>query len=64
MTNGPLEFVCPRCEQPATAAYYGPCEACLTELKTMYGQTDVGEVHVPEYVPKMNVTPNAVATKD
>jgi hypothetical protein len=42
---------------------YGPCTSCRAELRAQY----VGEgreVEVAEYVPKMNVTPNAVALKE
>jgi len=58
-----LSFTCPRCGNAAEANTYGPCPACRTELRMKY----VGEgrvVEVAEYVPKMNVTPNAVALKD
>lgn len=43
--------------------YYGPCETCRDELRaTQAGEkSDVPEA---EYVPKMNVTPNAVASKE
>ena len=58
-----LEFDCPRCGSATSAAYYGPCQTCRDELRaTVAGEA--GEVVVPEYEPKMNVTPNAVATKD
>ena len=43
--------------------FYGPCQSCRAELRAKY----LGEgriVEVAEYEPKMNVTPNAVATKD
>ncbi|MGI9595773.1 MAG: hypothetical protein ACR2QK_06420 [Acidimicrobiales bacterium] len=58
-----LTFDCPRCGNPAEARFYGPCSSCSTELRAAY----VGEakdVEAPEYEPKMNVTPNAVATKE
>ena len=58
-----LEFGCPRCGKPATARFYGPCDECRGELRaTFRGEGRV--VEVAEYEPKMNVTPNAVATKD
>lgn len=59
----PVEFTCPRCRAQVTEVFYGPCAACRVELRAKY----VGEgreVEVAEYVPKMNVTPNAVALKD
>jgi hypothetical protein len=58
-----LSFACPRCSANVDEAFYGPCSSCRDELRAKY----VGEgrvVEVAEYVPKMNVTPNAVALKD
>jgi hypothetical protein len=43
--------------------FYGPCEECRAQLKATLGN-EARDVEVAEYVPKMNVTPNAVATKD
>ena len=43
--------------------FYGPCEECRVQLKSAMGN-EARDVEVAEYVPKMNVTPNAVATKD
>jgi hypothetical protein len=58
-----LEFTCPRCSTEVTETYYGPCTRCRIDLRAKYvGQAR--EVEVAEYVPKMNVTPNAVALKD
>ncbi len=63
MDHDPLTFDCPRCHRAASARFYGPCEACRDELRLRYlGQARV--VEAAEYVPKMNVTPNAVALKD
>lgn len=59
----PLSFTCPRCAGEAVEEFYGPCSSCRTELRARF----VGEgrvVEVAEYVPKVNVTPNAVALKD
>lgn len=58
-----LGFECPRCGREVEAAYYGPCEACLGELRVRY-QAERTEVAQVAYEPKMNVTPNAVALKD
>lgn len=58
-----LQFDCPRCGHEVDAAYYGPCETCLTDLRLRY-QAERTEVAHVEYEPKMNVTPNAVALKD
>lgn len=63
MPDSLLSFVCPRCSAAVSDAFYGPCNGCRTELRAKY----LGEgriVEVAEYVPKMNVTPNAVALKD
>lgn len=58
-----LSFTCPRCGAAVEERLYGPCTACRTDLRMKYlGEGRV--VDVAEYVPKMNVTPNAVALKD
>jgi hypothetical protein len=42
--------------------FAGPCAACTDQLRaTMRGEAQTVDA---EYVPKMNVTPNAVALKD
>jgi hypothetical protein len=54
---------CLRCGAEVALAFAGTCAACTDELRsTMRG--DAREVEGAEYVPKMNVTPNAVALKD
>ncbi|CAB4892547.1 unannotated protein [freshwater metagenome] len=59
----PLSFTCPRCSTDVNARFYGPCDDCRTQLRaTLRGEAR--EIEVAEYVPKMNVTPNAVALKD
>ncbi|MEM7322741.1 MAG: hypothetical protein AAF531_06625 [Actinomycetota bacterium] len=58
-----LSFTCPRCGTAAEARFYGPCPTCSRQLQAAYQQT-TNDVEAPEYEPKMNVTPNAVATKD
>jgi hypothetical protein len=58
-----LTFTCPRCEDAATAPFYGPCGSCRDDLRRSLG----GGTRVVEdiaYEPKMHVTPNAVALKD
>jgi hypothetical protein len=56
------EMTCLRCGQIAPMRFAGACTACREALRaTMRG--DVQTVDA-EYVPKMNVTPNAVALKD
>jgi hypothetical protein len=59
----PHTFACPRCSIEVTETYYGPCTTCRLDLRSKY-LSDGREVEVAEYVPKMNVTPNAVALKD
>jgi len=60
---GPLSFTCPRCGSAAEEHTYGPCATCRSDLRAKFaGEARV--VEVAEYVPKMNVTPNAVALKD
>jgi hypothetical protein len=55
---------CPRCGGSlAEEAFYGPCTACRTELRATLGG-EQHELETEDYVPKMNVTPNAVALKD
>jgi hypothetical protein len=56
------EMPCLRCGEPARIRFAGPCASCADELR----RSMRGEVHAvdAEYVPKMNVTPNAVALKD
>jgi len=43
--------------------FYGPCDTCRGALRDQY-QSAGRVVELAEYVPKMNVTPNAVALKD
>lgn len=58
-----LSITCPRCGAALDERFYGPCTSCRTELRAKF--TGEGRVvEVAEYVPKMNVTPNAVALKD
>ena len=57
------DFDCPRCGAPTSAHFYGPCATCHDQLRATY-QAEATEVEATEYVPKMNVTPNAVALKD
>lgn len=58
-----LEFDCPRCHTPSAEQFYGPCTRCREQLR----QAESGarrDAVAADYVPKMNVTPNAVALKD
>ena len=58
-----LDFNCPRCAQPVRERVYGPCEQCREQLRVSVAGT-AREIAVEEYTPKMNVTPNAVASKE
>lgn len=58
-----LVFECPRCHEPVVTRFYGPCGSCRDALRVAYA-AEARDVEVEEYVPKMNVTPNAIATKD
>jgi hypothetical protein len=58
-----LSFECPRCHAAVTERLYGPCTACRDELRVTYAG-EARDVEIEEYVPKMNVTPNAVATRE
>lgn len=56
---------CPRCEVLLTTEeFYGLCQACAGELRTTFDGTARTDVAAVDYEPKMNVTPNAVASKE
>jgi hypothetical protein len=58
-----LDFVCPRCSSVVAERFYGPCSSCREQL----GVAISGEAKVLEtgrFVPKMNVVPNQIASKD
>jgi predicted anti-sigma-YlaC factor YlaD len=57
-----MDFECPRCGAATTDEFYGPCSSCRTVLRAAGGPART--VDVEAYEPKMNVTPNSVATKD
>ncbi len=59
----PLSFTCPRCRLDVIEALYGPCSSCRTTLRAVIGG-EARAVEQVDYEPKMNVTPNAVASKD
>ena len=56
-------FTCPRCTSEVTERWYGPCQTCRSDLRATLGG-EQRDLAVADYEPKMNVTPNAVATKD
>lgn len=58
-----LDFRCPRCSSDAHEAWYGPCSSCRIRLRADV-TGEARQVDTGDYEPKMNVTPNAVATKD
>lgn len=58
-----MDFTCPRCHEEVTARFYGPCDPCRATLRAQMGAA-ARPLEAPEYVPKLNVTPNAVALKD
>ncbi len=63
MSDDLLEYTCPRCRLEVSEPYYGPCTSCRTTLRATQGG-EAKAVAAAAYEPKMNVTPNAVATKD
>lgn len=60
-----IPTACPRCgtDEP-NAAFYGVCGRCSEELRSIFDGSPRGDVAATEYEPKMNVTPNAVASKE
>ena len=57
-----MQISCPRCRADVDEEFYGPCAACRVQLRAS-GRA-ARTVEAGDYEPKMNVTPNAVATKD
>ena len=62
-TDELLEFSCPRCAREVQEALYGPCSSCRTTLRALIS-AEAREAAQADYEPKMNVTPNAVASKE
>ena len=58
-----VDFDCPRCTTAVTEPFYGPCASCRAQLRAEI-VVAARDLAAPEYEPKMNVTPNAVALKD
>ena len=54
---------CPRCGRTAPMRFRGPCRGCRDELYEKFPGS-AREVAAPEYEPKVNVTPNAVALRE
>jgi hypothetical protein len=59
-----VTFDCPRCGAAADTDLYGPCPSCRSDLRAKFAGEARADVAADAYEPKMNVTPNAVATKD
>ena len=57
-----MQIECPRCGSTVDEEFYGPCSACRVALRA--SGREARAVEAADYEPKMNVTPNAVATKD
>jgi hypothetical protein len=56
-------FTCPRCKQPASERFYGPCGACRADLvATLSGEAR--HVEHAAFEPRAHVVANHVATKD
>ena len=58
-----LKFECPRCSEQVLEQFYGPCGSCREDLRQIF-VADIRYVEAGKFEPKMNVTPNAVATKE
>ena len=58
-----IDLECPRCQATVTERFYGPCQACRDQLRAAQAG-EQSDVAAAEYEPKMNVTPNAVASKE
>ena len=58
-----IDTTCMRCGKPAQQRFAGPCADCVAELDELFPGV-AREVEAEEYVPKVNVTANAVALKD
>jgi hypothetical protein len=57
-------FDCPRCgAKDIGERFYGPCQACRDHLNETLYKAPTEMAAAEAYVPKMNVTPNAVALK-
>jgi hypothetical protein len=58
-----LDFDCLRCGETHPMRFRGVCPRCRDELRAAF-QRESKNVEVADYEPKMNVTPNNIATKD
>jgi hypothetical protein len=58
-----LEFDCPRCAATVRERFWGPCQACRSELNESF-RGEAREVEATRFEPAMHVVPNQVATKE
>jgi len=58
-----VEVTCPRCGATTDERFYGPCTSCREQLRAAFVREEE-IVELAEYEPKVNVTPNHVATRD
>ena len=58
------QMCCPRCAKVVTERLYGPCAQCREALGEKMRRSSDRPVEVANYLPKMNVTPNQIATKE
>ncbi len=60
-----MVFNCPRCDAlEIDTPFYGPCPDCRSALNAAMFKEPIERGDAAAYVPKMNVTPNAVALKE
>jgi len=60
-----VDVACPRCgDSLSDDEFYGVCTTCSGDLRALFDGVPRSDVSTAEYEPKMNVTPNAVASKD
>lgn len=58
-------FDCPRCgASDVRTQFYGPCPECRVQLNATMYREPAERSEAAAYMPKMNVTPNAVALKE
>lgn len=60
-----VDVICPRCgEFLRDEEFYGVCATCSADLRARFDGVPRADVSAAEYEPKINVTPNAVASKE
>jgi DNA-directed RNA polymerase subunit RPC12/RpoP len=57
-----VAYTCPRCGTEVTERLWGPCTSCRAELRATLGTEARDDVVAAEYVPKVNVVANNVAS--